>query len=81
MVISLMAENSEGTTPSTEDLGDWAGQYGLTTPVLADEGWSVNNRFEADGGIPTMTLLAPGAEVILADEWVTEADIEAVLPE
>ncbi len=79
-----MAENAEGQTPSTEDLYDWAtsaaGVDGGNHPVVADSGWGVDNRFEADGGIPTLTLLGPGAEVLIADGYVTGADIEAALP-
>ena len=41
----------------------------------------MSNRFEADGGIPTLSLLKPGAEVVIADGMVSESDIEAALPE
>jgi hypothetical protein len=81
MIISLMAENAASTTPSTDDLNEWASEYGLSTPVVADTNWGVNNRFEEDGGIPTTTLLGPGAEVIIRDGWVQDTDIEAVLPD
>jgi hypothetical protein len=80
MIISTWAENNESQTPSTDELKGWADQFGLTFPVVADEGWQINNRFEKDGGIPTQVLLAPGAELVKVDAMVTSADIEAVLP-
>lgn len=68
-------------TPTEEDLASWADQYGLTFPVVADEGWAIDNRFEQDGGIPTVTLLGPGMEVVAVDTWEAESLIDGVLPE
>jgi hypothetical protein len=76
-----LAENNESATPSKEDLQSWAEEYAVTHPLVADENWAVSNRFEADGGIPTLSLLKPGAEVVIADGRVSESDIEAALPE
>lgn len=67
-------------TPSAEDLKSWADNYGLTLPVIADEGWALNSRFEQDNGIPTVTLIGPGMEVIAVDSWEAESMIEDVLP-
>jgi len=75
-----MAENNSGVTPSTDDLTTWATTYGLTHPVVADANWGVGNQYEQDGGIPTLTLLAPGMEIVAVDAWVGDSDIEAVLP-
>ena len=80
MIISLLAETNAGTAPTADELMDWASDYGLTTPVLSDASWGVSNRYEEDGGIPTQTLLGPGMEIILVDEWVSDSDIEAALP-
>lgn len=41
----------------------------------------MGNRFEEDFAIPTLSLLKPGAEVVIADGMVSESDIEAALPE
>lgn len=40
----------------------------------------MGNRFEQDQGIPSMTLLGPGAEVIVVDSFSAESEIESVLP-
>lgn len=80
MIISLLAETNSGTAPTEDELMGWASDYGLTTPVLSDSNWGVSNRYEQDGGIPTQTLIGPGMEIALVDEWVSESDIEAVLP-
>ena len=41
----------------------WANQYGITTPVLEDEGSALYWRF-GTGGLPQAALLGPGAEVL-----------------
>ena len=68
-------------TPSAEDLADWSDAYGLTFPVLADENWELESRFAQDSGIPSFTLLAPGAVVVATDDWGATSMIEDVLPE
>ena len=78
-----MAENDEGSTPTEDELLDWADTHlgdAPYHPVVADPGWGVGSRFEADGGIPSLTLLGPGAVVITADGWIDASDIEAALP-
>lgn len=74
-----MAENDSGTPPTQGDLTSWAGQYGLSTPVLSDSGWGVFDTFWSQNYTPASMLLAPGMEVVKAD-WVFPSDIEAVLP-
>lgn len=37
MVLEVMIENMDQQTPSKSELEDWADNYGLTVPVLADE--------------------------------------------
>ena len=82
MVITLMAENGSGVTPSVDELKSWANQYNLTHPVLADDGWVVTRSYIGNGGIglPTETLLASGMIVNRIDTWVQDSDIEALLP-
>jgi len=80
MIVSMWAETNEGTTPTAEELMELANQYGITAPVVADPNWTVSNRYEQDGGIPTQNLIGPGMEIILVDEWVSDSDIEAALP-
>ncbi len=61
----------------------WANQYGLTCPVLRDQGYAIGSQFEADGGyIPSLHLLAPGLEVVSVDvSWIMPGTIEQHLPE
>jgi hypothetical protein len=81
MVIQALGENDSSVTPTQEELQGWADQYGQTIPVVADAGWELENRFRADSGIPSFTLIAPGGEVIAADDWGAEGLIDSVLPE
>lgn len=82
VLITLLGENTVGETPTRRDLRDWADAFAIEHPVVADEGWAVTARF-VDGGtlaLPTMHLLAPGAEVVARDTWVSEDDIVDYLP-
>ena len=79
--MQLKAQNNAGNTPSTSDLDSWTNTHGLTFPVLADANWSQMGRWEKDNYIPSHTLLAPGMQVVIADGSVSDAAIEAVLPE
>ena len=83
MVITLLAETRSEEVPEPEALMAWADSHNQDFPVVADSGFGVSQRFVTGGTIylPTMTLLAPGAEVVIADGDVTTADIEAVLPD
>lgn len=74
-----MAENNSGTAPSQGELGGWAGEYGLTTPVLSDPGWSVFDTLWNQNYTPANMLLAPGMKVV-NNTWVYEADIVSALP-
>jgi hypothetical protein len=80
IIIQLLGENNSGSTPSASDLDGWASTYGVTFPTVADAGWNVTARYERDWGIPSFTLIGPGAEVIETDGWISDADIEAALP-
>ena len=80
MVIQALAENNSSSTPTAEELMGWADQYGLTFPVVADAGWAIESRYAQDNGIPSFTLLAPGAEVVAADDFGAESMIPDYLP-
>lgn len=64
MFLEIMIENNESEIPSVEDLGEWAGTYGLTMPVLSDAE-SVVYQFATGGsiGLPYTVLLDRGAVV------------------
>lgn len=79
-MINALAQNNAGSTPTEEDLAGWADQYNLTIPVLADENWELESRFAQDNGIPSWTLLGPGAEVLAHDDWASEGMIPDALP-
>ena len=81
-IVTLLAEDSSGQTPNQSDLQGWASMAGFDAqPVLADTNWSISSRFERDGYIPTVSLLAPGLELVEKDGDVSENDIKAVLPD
>jgi hypothetical protein len=80
----LIGENNSGSTPTSEELlADWAEVYGLTHPVVADSSFGVGGSFVEGGsiGLPSMTLLKPGAEIVIAGDYVTEADIASAIGE
>jgi len=81
-VITLIGENGSGQAPSRAELQEWVDRFGLGHPVVADPGFGVTSRFVVGGsiGLPSMTLLGPGAEVIVADGRVNEQAVLAALP-
>lgn len=80
MIIQLMGEDKSGSPPDLDDVEKWVTKYDVTFPVLADPNWSVGNRYEKDGYIPTWTLMGPGLEILAVDEIVRTSRIESVLP-
>lgn len=80
MVMQALYQNNDGSVPTADELAGWAEQYGLTFPVLADDA-GVGNRFEKDFGIPTLTVIGYGAEVVAADTYEAESIVLELLGE
>ncbi len=80
MIIGIYTETVENELPAQEDLQGWADTYGLTFAVTADDA-AVWTRFEVDYGIPSLTLLGPGAVVIAADDMSAVSQIPEALPD
>ena len=82
IVITLLGENTGGSTPSQDELADWADQFGIEHPVVADEGFAVTSRFVDGGsiGLPSMDLLEAGGEIVIRNAYVDESDVENHLP-
>jgi peroxiredoxin len=78
MVLEVIIENNESVTPSQDDLVEWADKFGLTMPVLADDGASVMWRYSS-GGLPTIVLIDRGMVLSSVDEFAQEPEIEALL--
>ncbi len=70
-------------TPSQSELQTWQNNYGVTHPIVADANFSVTTRFVTGNsiGLPSTTLLGPGGVVKIANGFVRDSDIEALLPE
>ena len=81
MAITLITEDYVGDPPTTEELQDWAEDYDQTFPVLSDaEPIALRYTNRDSLALPSVSLLAPGAEVLIADGDVSEDDIIAALP-
>lgn len=78
MLLEIIIENNETVTPSQDDLVDWADNYDMTMPVLADDGGSVMWRY-SDGGLPTLVLVDHGMVLSSVNEGAHEAEIDALL--
>ncbi len=50
MIIEAITEIDDGSAPATEDLVTWAETYGLTMPVVADEGSTLMWKYAANEG-------------------------------
>lgn len=77
--VTLVFEDNEGNAATQEDAAEWARELSVTHPVLADSA-GVGDAYEVDFYIPSLTLLAPGLEIVEKDGTITAEDIEAVLP-
>jgi hypothetical protein len=84
--MTLISENNAGETPSLEDLQEWANDYNITHPVLADSGYAeilkylwADPAFTGSIGLPTKQLLAPGMVVDMVNEQVQRTDVEALI--
>ena len=81
LVLTLLAEDGSGNTPSTNTLKAWEAMAGYTgAPVLSDPNWGIAQRYERDNYIPSVSLIGPGMEIIKKDANVSESDIVSVLP-
>jgi hypothetical protein len=80
MFIGAYLSGYTGGPCTQEELDDWATNNGMTFPVLYVDISHMVQFFGNSIGTPSEVLLAPGMEVykVLA---ITDADIEAVLPD
>jgi len=79
IIISVYAENDYGSPPSPSELATFGDSYGMTFPVGTDPGWNLYDTFWDSNFTPVNMLIAPGMQIVHED-WVSDADIEAVLP-
>ena len=57
-------------------LVDWAEEFDITHPVVLDSAAIEGRKYNPDGAIPSMTLLKPGAEIVILDKpSISEAEI------
>ena len=86
----MLTESYAQEPPTQAELNEWADEYGQTFPVVSD-GERYIHSFGIKGigeggsgplgvGLPSQTLLGPGAKLIIVDGDVEESDIEAALP-
>jgi thiol-disulfide isomerase/thioredoxin len=78
MVIDFLVETDAGAAPTSDDLSRWADGHNYA--VASDEGWVHTNAGYASAGIPGISLLGPGAEVISLANGDPGGLIEGVLP-
>ena len=71
-----MAEgDTNGSTPTVEDLTAYSLENNITYPMLIDINWMEQQRFSVDSGIPSWSLFGRGPVVEITDGVVTEQDI------
>ena len=49
-------------------LVDWADEFSINHPVALDQAAQIGRKYNPDGVIPSMTLLKPGAEIVILDQ-------------
>lgn len=80
MPLFILGENNDSETPTTDDLKEWADNYGITSPVLADAGWATAYAYNFPGGLPYRVLMDQGVEIV-DEDMPDETDIAALLDE
>ena len=63
IIIAAYAGDFDYEVPDADDLMDWAREFGITTPVIADPGAALYWRY-GTGTTPSMALLGPGMQVL-----------------
>ena len=86
MVITLIIESNSGAATQA-DAAQWANDYGLTFPVLADPnntGWNyigTDPSISGSYGLPNSQLLSPGMQVEKVNGGVNPNDFMSYLSE
>ena len=83
MVVTIASDDASYNPVDVADLNDWVSYFGITFPVLADPGYTIDPLYDPSGrSRPTYVLLSPGMliEEIGGSGTVSDADIERVLP-
>jgi hypothetical protein len=80
MVIEVLTETESGAAPTQEDLAAWTAGHGFAT--VADPGSVVAYSGYVNGGIPAISMIAPGGEITLLNQpgGVSEDQITSILP-
>jgi len=81
VVVTLLGEDRVGMPPQLDELETWVDALNLTHPVVADPNLETTYRFVVGNsvGLPSMTLLGRGMEIIIANQWVDDNDIVGAL--
>ena len=62
-------------------MNTFADRHGIEHPIVLDNGWSTTVRYTGPQiGLPAMTLIKPGLEMVKVNGYVSESDIENILP-
>ncbi len=77
MVIEMIIENSSYEDADQDDLVEWRDEFGLTMPVVSDEGSSYLDAHTSGSiGLPYMMLLNRGAVIDDMGNGITVGDAE-----
>ena len=81
-VITLLGEDYQGQSPSVADLQQWALDFGITHPVLADVGFNTTAGYLLSSAsysgsfyLPNMQLLSEGQVVEVSNDQLYESEI------
>ena len=78
MVIEVLYETEDGSSPTQDDLVEWAAGHHYA--AVADPGKTVSYSGYVGGSIPAMAIMKPGGELTMVNGYASEADIVAALP-
>lgn len=81
--MTIASDDARYDPVDVADLNDWVNYFGITFPVLADPGYTIDPLYDPSARTrPTLVLISPGMyiEEIGGNNSVSAADIERVLP-
>lgn len=87
VVITLVIADENDSPATQEDAAEWANDYSLSFPVLADPnntGWNyiqTDPNIQGSYGLPNKQLLSPGLSVEIVNGGVSEGDFTPFLDE
>jgi len=79
VALNVLSENGAGDPARPVDLDAWAEHFDLTSPVLADPGWRIWDRYFPSHTTPRSILIGADGRIRVIDFVVVDSEIESAI--